>query len=706
MEFEEYKKYFLEQIRSEAEHNGNDPENEFVAESIEKLEDIGELVDPYEHEFYCPGKQGKIMAFDGYGYDNADASFELIISDFQNSLENRTLTETTIKTLYGRMAYFVEAAYSGKITDYCDDSNPAIDIANELKVKIGKSFLDTEIAKFKFYIITNSELSKKVKSVEVPKLLDRPVELNLWNLERFFQLYQSQTSEVITIKTEKYNCKGVPVMKVDINNSKGYTSYMGIVEGRFLANIYLAHGSRLLQGNIRAFLSARGKVNRKIRATINSEKEADQFFTYNNGISTVANNVTISPDGKYIDSFVGLQIINGGQTTASLANAIINKEDQFLDKIYVPMKLTVLNVDHELDDEELDKNNSTIQKIAECANTQNPVSDADFFSNHPFHIMMENLSAKVFAPPVDGTPYPTRWFYERSRGKWEQEQMKLTPAQVKHFKEKCPKKQLVKKEKLAKCLNTIECNPHQVAAGSANNMKFYGPKIISLYDKSKDLINEVFFKKAMASVIIFDEVDNLINKSDWYPVGGNKAQIVPYTIAKIITMLPKNMSIDYNRIWQKQHMYPSLVHQVEIVAPQVHQWLLDNNGGVIVREFAKKADTWKKLQDYSGCSLTESFLNDAVSADYVKQEEKSAHKQSMFDSNIDATVLIYQKGAAYWYDVADKMNQYKILSYGDRDFVAKVADICQRNSLLTTKQASKLRKIIEKAVDGGLIIED
>ena len=706
MEFEEYNKYFLEQIRSEAEHNGNDPENEFIAETIEKLEDIGELSDAYEHEFYCAGKQGKIMAFDGYGYDEADASFVLIISDFQNSLDNGALTESTIKTLYGRMSYFVEVAYSGKISDYCDDSDTTIDIAKELKTKIGSSPLDTEIMKFKFYIITNSVLSKKVKTVDVPKILDRPVELNLWNLERFFQLYQSQNSELTTIRTADFNCLGVPIMKVDIDNSKGYTSFMGIIEGRFLANIYLKYGSRLLQGNVRAFLSARGKVNKKIRATINSDKEADQFFTYNNGISTVANNVVLSSNGKFIESFEGLQIINGGQTTASLANAVINKEDQYLDKIFVPMKLTVLNVDHELSDEELDKNNSTIQRIAECANTQNPVSDADFFSNHPFHILMENLSSKILAPPVDGTPYPTRWFYERSRGKWEQEQMKLTPAQTKHFREKCPKKQLVKKEKLAKCLNTIECNPHQVAAGSAYNMKYYGPRMMALYEKSKDSINEVFFKRAMASVIIFDEVDNLVNKSGWYNTGGNKAQIVPYTIAKIISLLPKDKSIDYNRIWQKQHMYPSLVHQVEIVAPLIDTWLTENCGGVIVREFAKKADTWKSIQEYNGCCLTDEFLDDAVSTDYVKQEEKAAKKRSMFDSNIDLTVIIYKKGAAFWTDVANKMNQYNLLSYGDRDFVAQVAELCRKNKLLTSKQASKLKKIIEKAVESGLIIEE
>lgn len=705
MEFEEYKKYFLEQVRSEAEHNGNDPENEFIAESIEKLEDIGELADAYEHEFYCTGKNGRIMAFDGYGYDEADASFVLIISDFQNTAEVTTLTQTTITNLYNRMRYFVDEAYNGRLSDYCDDSDDTIDIAKELKSKIGKSSLDTEIMKFKFYIISNSVLSKGVKSVEVPDLLNRPVELNLWNLERFYQLYQSQNSEIITIRTEDFNCKGIPAMRVEIENSRGYTSYMGIVEGRFLANIYLKYGSRLLQGNVRAFLSARGKVNKKIRATINSAKDADQFFTYNNGISTVANNVILSPNGKYIISFDGLQIINGGQTTASLANAIVNREAQYLDKIYVPMKLTVLNVDHELNDEELDKINSTIQKIAECANTQNPVSDADFFSNHPFHVLMENLSANILAPPVDGTPYPTRWFYERSRGKWEQEQMKLTPAQTKHFREKCPKKQLVKKEKLAKCLNTIECNPHQVAAGSAYNMKYYSPRMIALYEKSKDSINEVFFKKAMASVIIFDEVDSLVNKSEWYPVGGNKAQIVPYTIAKIVSMVPKDKSIDYNRIWQKQHMYPSFVRQVEIIAPKVHQWLLDNCGGVIVREFAKKADTWKNFQDYK-CTLTDDFIDDLVSADSVKEEERAAKRRSMFDSNIDLTVQIYKKGAPFWLDIAAKLNKFKLLSYGDREFVLQVASICQRNSLLSTKQAYKLKKIIEKAIESGLIIEE
>lgn len=135
-----------------------------------------------------------------------------------------------------------------------------------------------------------------------------------------------------------------------------------------------------------------------------------------------------------------MQIINGGQTTASLANAIIKKEDKNgMDNLFVPMKLTVLNVDDDMSEEQVEKYNSITKKISQCANTQNPVNDADFFSNHPFHVLMEQLSRKVMAPPVNGNPYQTIWFYERSRGKWEQEQMKLTPAQRKKFCEMHPK---------------------------------------------------------------------------------------------------------------------------------------------------------------------------------------------------------------------------------------------------------------------------
>lgn len=116
-----------------------------------------------------------------------------------------------------------------------------------------------------------------------------------------------------------------------------------------------------------------------------------------------------------------------------------------MENLYVPMKLTVLNVEDDMSEEQVEQYNSITKRISQCANSQNSVSDADFFSNHPFHVLMETLSRKVLAPPVNGNPYQTIWFYERSRGKWEQEQMKLTQAQRKKFCEIHPKNQVIKR---------------------------------------------------------------------------------------------------------------------------------------------------------------------------------------------------------------------------------------------------------------------
>jgi hypothetical protein len=271
----------------------------------------------------------------------------------------------------------------------------------------------------------------------------------LWYLERFFDLFNSSNSESIQINVSDYGINGIQCLKANMTDCDEYDAYLAIVPGKFLADIYLKHGSRLLQGNVRAFLSLKNNVNKGIRKTIIGEPK--KFFTYNNGIATIAESIELSDDRTKILSLCGLQIINGGQTTASMASAVVKKDNELLDNIFVPMKLTVLKSKREIDETEADrKYNEMIQKISECANSQTKVTPADFYSNHKFHTMMEtlSLSAKNFAPPANGDPFPTVWFYERSRGKWEQEQMKLNQSQRDKYISKFPKNQVIKKEQL------------------------------------------------------------------------------------------------------------------------------------------------------------------------------------------------------------------------------------------------------------------
>lgn len=703
MDIEEYRKQFIDELRFNAEHEGTEPETQFIEKSLSDLEEIGELNDPIPMSIEMRGSRNRLLAFDAYAYDEADGALILIASDFTNERDSTpTLTNSRIEDIYTHMLNFLDECVQGNISKYCDDSDPALIIANEFRKKIGKGLLSTEILRFKFFILSNATLSKQVKNLSKPEFLDRPVELNVWTLERFYQTFASNSSEIIEIDTADFGCDGIQCLKADIGVDSEYDAYLGIVPGKFLADIYLKYGSKLLQGNVRAFLSVRGKVNKGIRDTIINHPE--NFFTFNNGIAVVARSVSFSADKTQIVHFKDLQIINGGQTTASLANAIIKKEARYgMDNLYVPMKLTVLNVENDLSEEQVEQYNSITKTISQCANSQNAVSEADFFSNHPFHVLMEKLSKKVMAPPVNGNPYQTIWFYERSRGKWEQEQMKLTPAQKKKFCEMHPKNQVIKKEKLAKCYNTILMNPHQVCQSSAINFNRFAGVIEKIYDENRDSINEDFFRKCVSSVILFDTLDGLISKASWYPKGGNKAQIVPYTIAKLMTLIPKGKDIDWRYIWQKQTLYPELAEELLRLAYCTHNFLMDQANGGIVRTISRTQAVWKNFQDYK-YTLGETFLSTLVSIEETKNAERAAKRAHKFDAAIDASVEIFNLGANYWMKVYNDLMKENVLSYGDCSFIKGIADYIAKQNLPPASQCKRLVKIVNKAEDKGYIM--
>lgn len=706
MEITEFRQQFIDELRFNAEHEGTEPEYQFINRALNDLEELGELNDPMPMSVEIRGRRGRIMSFDAYAYDEADSSLILISSIFSNERDSvSTLTNSKIDETYLRMRNFIDECVNGNINEYCDAANPAINVAKEFKKRIGKGVINTEILRFKFYILTDSIRSKQVKNISKEDFLDRPVNLQIWDIDRFFQTFSSNSSEIIDLYTSEFESDGIPCIKAELGNNSEYDAYLGIIPGKFLADIYLTYGSKLLQRNIRAFLGVRnskGNVNKGIRNTIMNHPS--NFFTYNNGVAIVARSVDFSADGTKIIRFVDPQIINGGQTTASLANAVIKKEvKNGMDTLFVPMKLTVLNVEDDMSEEQIEQYNDITKKISECANSQNAVSGADFFSNHPFHVMMEKLSRRVMAPPVSGNPYQTIWFYERSRGQWEQEQMKLSVPQRKTFCEKNPKNQVIKKEKLAKCLNTIHMNPHEVCQSSAINFKKFADTIEKLYEDSRESINEEFFKKCVCSVIIFDQLDTLINKSDWYPKGGNKAQIIPYSIAKLMSLIPRDSDLDWKTIWQKQSMYPALAEELMRIAYCAHNFLMQEANGGIVRSISRNQSVWTNFKAYR-YTLTDRFLTSLISKEETRIEEASAKREHKFNAKIEASVEIFKLGADYWMKVYSDLTKEQILPYGELDFIKNVAGCISRGMLPTDAQCKRLIKAVYKAEDKGYLM--
>lgn len=694
--FDEYRKEYLEDMRINAQIDGVTPDEYFFTDALDKLSAMGEITDPVIRPIQKRCRNNKIMTFDAYAFDASDKSFVLITNDFKD-VADATLTRTDLDTIRTRMLNFIQEAFDERLQEYFDLTDEMLPVGRNIARRMKKDYVDLDnddsIDQIKLYIITNKTLSDKVTSLRCDDFLDKRVELNVWSIKRFYDLYQSgKDREPILIETDKYGIKGIPCIKAEMSGNLDYDAYLAIVPGYFLHSIYYDHGSRLLEGNVRAFLSNRGKINKGIRETI--RKEPTKFFAYNNGIACTAAKITLSDDKRFITSMEDLQIINGGQTTASLTSAVI-KDKLPLDNIFVPMKLTVVkNDDYDM----------MIQNISRYANSQNSVKNSDFFSNHPFHRVFETLSKKISAPVSGDNVNNTFWYYERSRGKYDQEQFKITRKSEKEaFARRYPKSQLIKKEDLAKFFTCAELlRPDIVSKGGEKCMSFFAEYIDSQYQKTPEYFNDEFFKLAICYAILFKATDKIVKNSTWYISASYiKPFIVPYTISKIIANLPKGYCLDYDLIWKKQTLYPSLSCQIEKVAHATNEFIRNSVGSA--REYCSKEETWKRYKEVP-LSLDPQFVNDLISKEVMDERIQGEIKEKKLEKNVNWLVEIYNLGNSYWTDLLKEGMKRHILSPMETDLLNLAIAFTAGKKVPSEKQAKLIWKIRNKLDQAGVLI--
>lgn len=739
MTYVEYKAELLQRLREDSAINGSDTEDEFIEHTLSLLTEFDEIDSPVRLKMGDKkGKGNRLMRIDGYSFDETDKSLILLISDFQDRAVTENLTETRVDELYWRLYYFLDEACNGAMAEYFDDSSDELQVARFIKSRVNpvKVELD-DILKIKFFILTNKELSvglinsnllettiktkkgkvtktKTTKRIKKSDFNNKPIEINLWHLERFYEMENSNSNDpvVIDIKNDfpELGYEGIPCLKGNIGEDLGYDAYIAIIPAKLLASIYIEHGSKVLEGNVRAFLGTSGakSVNSGIKRTINTDPT--KFFTYNNGIATTAAEVEIEENNgeMLISKMVDLQIINGGQTTASLAEAVLKKTNPGLEGIFVPMKLTVIE-DRETEDEDgvrfYDK---MVQDIAKYANSQNRITAADLFSNDPFHIWMERMSKKYLAPPAEYA-IPTGWYYERSRKKYLQEQIKMKGDEAKRFALKFPKKQIINKEQLAMYITAIKCKPHIVSKGKNWAMKEFGAEIGNEYRTNKAVFNEFYFKKCVCAAIIFRTVDNYLetNKDSakrptgfWYKAGGYKGNIVPYTIAKILSSIPGGYTLDWDKIWQKQSLSKAFMHEIEIVTKMTNDFICDSHG-VIVTEYCKRETTWNEYKALGGYKPSKEFIDELVSAKDVSEAESKAKKDQKETNDLQVLMDMYKLGAEHWEKVLKVGKDMNKLSYSEITNISQIIKMV-KSATIPSSKTGKLPATTMKVVKSVL----
>lgn len=694
MNLDDFRAEWISDLRVAAEANQSDPNSEFVLDAVDRLSEAEEVENVTVGYFEGLGRRNAKMAIDGYAFDAVDKSCVLLLSDFSNNDATTTLTLTDIDRLYNNMRYLVEAAFDNYIVDNkFEESSSGYQFATEAK----RLFDNGEITKFRFYILTDKKLSNKIKNLKKDPINGKQVSLNAWDINRFFSLYSStQGKEEIEIDASGIEGGGIPY--VSATKGEDYSAYLAVVPGQFLADIYLEYGSRLLEGNVRSFLSIRGKVNKSIRGTI--LQNPDLFFAYNNGIAATATDIkTVFKDGRnLITDIRDMQIINGGQTTASIANAVLQDKAD-LTAIYVPMKLSV--VDH-------DKAKEMIPNISRSANSQNKVDEADFFSNHPYHVRLEEYSRKILAPPVDGNQYQTAWFYERARGQYVQEQMKLTRGERKRFAVKNPKAQLLRKVDVAKFINSYEQRPHIVSRGAQFNMRNFAELINKQWNPNDQNItfNEYYWKKLVALAILFKQTEKIVSAQEWYQeIKAYRANIVTYSIAVIMHQIEKRFpekTVDFLGIWNAQDLGPELEEQIIKTTREVFDFITrDDRTTLNVTEWCKKEDCWNRAKTYS-FTLLDRFIETLVESSTEQDEKVSAQKEQKVVNQISAEIELVTLGADYWRKVLAFGRNDKLLSDMEDGLLSVAANFDTTGRIPSDKQAKLIMQIRNRLYDEGL----
>lgn len=662
---DEYYESLLSEIHLTADSGGSVVENEFLYYALEKLSDYGEFD---EFEILEDGRDATgLWRIDAISIDNnsdiATGAVSLFISLFEKKPVPGILSQAELDALVNKLNKYVNFAFNKDIYTFFEPGSGPFNAALQLK-----DAWRPGATNLRLYVITNKPISNRLNLQKKIEIEGVRAELIVWDLNRFFQLELSgRERSPLIIDLSDRPIKALLASKE--GDDSDIISIMAAIPATTLVDMYSQWGSRLLEQNVRSFLTAKVKVNKGIRETIKTSPK--KFFAFNNGITATAESIEsqMREDGEYITSLENFQIVNGGQTTASLFYAAT--KDKFdISEIYVPMKLSIVNSKDAIE---------LVPYISRYANSQNKVTEADLFSNHPFHVKFEEFSRNTLAPPKVGAVSGTYWFYERARGQYTNAQASLSSKPERtRFIAINPRSQLITKTNLAKYLNSFNLLPQVVSKGAEFNFSKFADLIAEKWDESLESFNQGFFKTSIAKAIIFKNIEKLIadQKDSWYK-GGQRDKLVPYTISFIENAIHrKNKEFNFEDIWKKQDTSFKLNELMTSVAEKINGLLQDPNRTVgDVSSYAKKDAFWKIVKQESENFDLVHYLDIFIDKkDQVTQELKN---------KIDQKILI------------GKEIIEKVRSIEPREWEA-IRDFFHENNQLNDDQAALIKQAIYK----------
>ena len=702
---EEYHKTLKLEIESKMltlESGGNKTQL-FTRYAIDLLKANGEVdnvIVAYDEETNPGRKSHKVNAF---SISDDYTSVSLFVTIYKAQKTIQSLSEKEVSDAIKLVSnFYIKAAQE----DYVNRLTDSAEIVGCAQV-LGKDdeFKDNA-QQIKIYILTNGIFSGKLKTDK--GLGGLQLTCKMIDLDRLCEMSEEQ-SQPIFVDFESLGYK-VPCITGAEDNDL-YQAYIAIVPGACLADLYETYKVRLMENNVRQFLQFTGKINKGIKETI--EKEPEMFLAYNNGIAATASDIELDRTGKFIKSVKGLQIVNGGQTTASLYHVKDTNKDVDLSRILVQVKFSIVRNEERYDE--------IVANISRCANTQNKVSESDFSANREELIRLETWSRSVMTEPSSTRPTSTFWYFERAKGQYKNFRLKegFTKQAESQFDMKYPKEQVFTKYDLAKyenCygethflvkINGIDCDdfigPHTVCMGNEKNYAFFlkhnMPKLSE--------IDNIYFEDLIAKAILFKEADKRYGtKQHGEPIGEIKKTVVPYAIALLHHIT--DGQIDLYKIWMRQEVSTELSNFLYELMKQINKFILSYEGVARYEELAKKKSLWEDVKSHTWSYNLKDIKRDLidpnnppkrVSKSKEEQERILAEECRIMISNVP--IEIWER-IALWgkeseclsvmqqnlcHELGRKIGKREAFSNSELEGGAQIIDILSKNNIDLLYQA-------------------
>lgn len=682
----EFYKDLLEAVRVDAEENAVSVEEQMTMQILEYIREEGIVTNPTY--CFCQNEECKrdtdstyykINAFD---YDEESGILDLFITNLYESAELPEFSKKRIVTMHNAaFAFFRKAVESDVLMKQYRETNPDL---YEFIFTIHMEYIKKNIKLVRIFILSNGSVNPDYVHPSELNIGKQEIEceVNIWDLETVRQCEVAQRQE----GSNDIDLDGVyhsPLSCIQCPSTSGAPSYLAIMPGIVLAQIYKQYRVKLLNSNVRNYLGGKVKINKNMLKTL--REDPSMFFAYNNGISSIASQIGFRRDENGVLTITNLhdwQIVNGGQTTNTIFSMYRNEKDK-LNDVFIAMKVTEIPVS------EKDKHSDAVGSIARYANSQNQVKESDLAANEKYLLDMEYWSRNIMTP-INSSRKNTHWFFVRMRGQYEERKGCLSKRKGNQFVKENPPKQAFAKTDLAKWEMAWLQKPWLASRGGELCFdKFWKDVVV----KDKLEATEEYFHRLIAKAILYERIENICKEL------GQKGyiNIVCNYVLAILAMKSKN-KLNLNVIWENQmvpvNLLPHIKKAIDIVSDYIQSIAKDgaDMNNINPSVVAKREDFWKTIcLRVTNMPEIERDLLESQNEEELNDEQKNL--LDMFNS-VEQSV---------WDSLVTWGRSSRKLSLLERKRIEHVAAAKLKSKMLSFAYVEDAMNILKKSKDLGWI---